>query len=106
MLGRPRAQRVQAAMDIGVFVFVIVPNDVQHRARFLRAGCAVEINQRMTVHALPENRKIFAERGPIHPTSGHLVHEIICSMPSGAPLYSQPAKIDIVFVLPAAHSSP
>src|SRR5207237_8778486 len=98
MLGRPRAQRVQAAMDIGVFVFVIVSNAVQHRARFLRGGCAVEINQRMTVHALLENRKIFAERGPIHPTGGHLVHEIICSTRSGTPLYSYPAKIDMVLV--------
>jgi len=76
-------------MHIGIFVFVIMPDDIEDRPRFLRGGGVVEINQRMTVHSLPENRKILAKRGPIHATGGCLVHEIICSKPRLAPLYSQ-----------------
>ena len=91
MLGRARAQCVQATMDVGVLVFVIISNDIEHRARLLRAGGIVEVNQRMTVHALPQNRKIFAERRPIHPTGDHLMHELICSMRRFAPVYSQAA---------------
>ena len=62
MLGRAHAQRVETAMDVGVFVFVIIADDIEHGARLLGAGGAVKVNQRMTVHALPQNRKIFAER--------------------------------------------
>ena len=89
MLGRTGAQCVQAAMHIGVFVFVIISDDIENRARFLRTGGVVEINQRMTVDALPQNRKFLAERGPIHSTSGCFVHKIICSMRWFAPVYSR-----------------
>src|SRR5438128_2971483 len=88
MLGRPRAQCVQAAMHIGVFVFVITSDDIEDCDWLLRAGGVVEVNQRMAVDALPQNRKILAERRPIHPTNGLLVHQIICSKPLLAPLYS------------------
>ena len=80
MLGRPRAQRVQAAMHIGVFVFVIIADHIEDSARLLRAGRVVEVNQRMPVHALAQDRKILTKRGPIHAISGCLMHQIICSM--------------------------
>lgn len=62
MLSCACAQRVQAAMDVGVLVFVIMADDVEHSAGLLRTRRAVEINQRMTIHALPQNRELLAER--------------------------------------------
>jgi len=53
MLGRTHAQRMQATMHVGVFVLVIISDDVEHGTRLLRAGSAIEVNQGMTVHALP-----------------------------------------------------
>src|SRR6266446_2302315 len=76
-------------MHIGVFMFLITSDDIEDGARLLGGGGVVEVNQRMAVDALPQNREILAERGPIHATHGHLVHEIICSKPRLAPLYSQ-----------------
>jgi hypothetical protein len=60
------AQLVDAAMDIGVVVFVIMHERVNHRARFLRRGGVVEINQRLAVDFLIENRKIFSQRRPVN----------------------------------------
>ena len=104
MLGRAHAQRVQTAVHVGVFVFIIIADDIQNGARFLRAGSAIEVNQGMTVDALPQNWKIFAERGPIHPTSCRLVHEIICAMRRFAPVYSGHSKIDILRILLSEHN--
>src|SRR5260370_41173793 len=95
MLGRARAQCVQAAMHVGVFMFVITSDNIEDGARLLGGGGVVEVNQWMAVDALPQNWKILAKRGPIHATYGRLVHEIICSNPWLAPLYSQAARIDI-----------
>ena len=89
MLGRAHTQCVQAAMHVGVFMFVITSDDIEDGARLLGGGGVVEVNQGMAVDALPQNWKILAKRGPIHATYGRLVHEIICSKPWLAPLYSQ-----------------
>src|SRR5438874_10579124 len=42
--GRARAQLVQSAMHICVFVFVVPPKYVDHRARFLRRCGAIKID--------------------------------------------------------------
>ena len=49
-------------MDIGVVVFVVMHQRVNHRARFLRRGGVVEINQRLAVDLLVEDRKILSQR--------------------------------------------
>ena len=41
---RARAQHMQSAMDICVFVFVVTPKRVDHRARFLGSRGAIEID--------------------------------------------------------------
>src|SRR5437773_12425040 len=89
MLGGRRGHWGQAAMHVGGFMFVIASNEIGDGARLLGGGRVVEVNQRMAVDEHPQNRKILAERGPIHATHGHPVHEIICSKPRLAPLYSQ-----------------
>ena len=62
---RAIAQLVDAAMDIGVVVLVVMHERVNHRARFLRRGGVVEINQRLAVDFLIENRKILSQLCPI-----------------------------------------
>src|SRR5438270_13449853 len=89
MFGRASAQCMQAAMDVGVFVFVKISNGVEHLFRLLRAGRVIEIDQSMAVHALAQNREIVAERFPIDAVTGRFVHEIICSKRRFAPLYSK-----------------
>ena len=63
---RAVAQLVDAAMDIGVVVLVIMHQRVNHRARFLRRGGVVEINQRLAVDLLIEDRKILSQRRPVN----------------------------------------
>ena len=41
-------------------------DEIEHRARLLRRGGVVEINQRLAVDLLVERRKIGAQRFPIH----------------------------------------
>ena len=45
-------QLVDAAMDVGIVVFVIMHQRVNHRARLLRRCGVVEINQRLAVDLL------------------------------------------------------
>ena len=60
------AQFVDAAMDVGVVVFVIMHQRVNHRARLLRRGGVVEINQRLAVDLLVEDGKILPQRSPVN----------------------------------------
>ncbi len=60
------AQFVDAAMDVGVVVLVIMHERVNHRARFLRRGGVVEINQRLAVDFLIQDRKILSQRRPVN----------------------------------------
>src|SRR4029077_11553121 len=64
--GRARAQKVETSMHIGVLVFVIISQCIEHTSRFLRRRSAVEINQGMGVHLLAKNRKILANGFPIY----------------------------------------
>ena len=60
------AQFMDAAMDVGIVVFVIMHQRVNHRARFLRRGGVVEINQRLAVDLLVEDREILAQFCPVN----------------------------------------
>ena len=60
------AQFVDAAMDIGVVVLVVMAQGVEHRARLLRGGGVVEIDQRLAVNLLVEDREIGAQCFPIN----------------------------------------
>ena len=87
-LGRARAQFVQAAMHVGVVVLVIMPERIEHRARLLRRGRVVEIDQRLAMHLLVEDREVLANRGPIDGSAGDLVHRPNLRWQlDGAPLY-------------------
>src|SRR5438046_4771268 len=83
-----RAQRVQSAMHVGVFMLVIAPERIDYRTRFLRCCRAIKINQRMTMRLLAENREILADGIPVDTAGGNLVHIIICYTRCRAPLYS------------------
>ena len=69
------AQFVDAAVDVGVVVFVIMHQRVNHRARFLRRRGVVEINQRLAVDLLVEDGEILSQRGPVN--SCFIAHKII-----------------------------
>jgi len=88
MFGRARAERVQAAMHIGIFVLIIMPDDVEDACWFLRTGGAVEINQRMPIDLLAQDRKILAQRRPIDLTLNRFVHTTICAKRGFAPIDS------------------
>src|SRR5205814_6481046 len=69
-----RAQRVQSAMHVCVFMLVIAPERIDYRTRFLRCCRAIKINQRMTMRLLAENREIPANSIPVDTAGGNLVH--------------------------------
>jgi hypothetical protein len=54
------------AVHIGVVVLVVMHQCVNHPTRFLRGGGIVEINQRLAMNFLIQNRKILAQRGPVN----------------------------------------
>src|SRR5690242_12943637 len=85
MLGCPGTERVEAAMHVGVLVLIIIANRVQDGPRLLRTGSAVEIDQRMAVHAFVQDRKILSDSRPIHLALQRLVHPIICANHGLAP---------------------
>ena len=48
-VGRLLAQLVDAAMDVGVFGFVVADEAIDHRPGLLRGGAVVEVDQRLAV---------------------------------------------------------
>ena len=60
-VGRLLAQFVHAAMDVGVFGFVVADDAVDHGAGLLRGGGVVEIDQRLAVRGGVEDREIGAD---------------------------------------------
>ena len=59
--GRRIGEIMQAAMNIGVFVFIGMGQPLDHRARLLRRGGIVEIDQRLAVGTLGEDGKVGAQ---------------------------------------------
>ena len=57
-LGGAHAQRVYAAMDVGIVVLVITHQRVDDRARLLRSGCAIQIDQLVAVDLLVKDGEI------------------------------------------------
>src|SRR6266576_4096334 len=82
---------MQPAMHIRVVVLVKIPQRLDHGARFLRGRSAIEIDQRMSVRLLAQNREIFAKRTPVDSAGSDLVHITICYTCRRAPVYSQRA---------------
>ena len=58
--GGPVAQRVDAAMDVGVVALVVVEQGVQDGTRFLAGRGVVKIDQRMAVDFLIQDREVPA----------------------------------------------
>ena len=56
--GRPLAQQMRRAMDVGVGVAIVVVHRLEHRRRLLAGVRAVEIDERLAVHALGQDRKV------------------------------------------------
>ena len=75
-------------MHIRVVVLVKDPQRLDHRPRFLRSCSAIEVNQRMSVRLLAQNREIFAERTPVGRTGSDLVHITMCYTRRRALVYS------------------
>ena len=64
--GGALGERMHAAVDVGIVAFVEAGDGVDDRARLLRSRRAVEVHQRLPVHALRERGKFAAH---IHGTS-------------------------------------
>ena len=73
-------------MHIRVVVFVKIPQRLDHGARFLRGRSAIEIDQRMSVRLLAQNREIFAKSTPVDSAGSDLVHITICYTCRRAPV--------------------
>ena len=78
LLGAPLAERVDAAVDVGVVVLVDAAQHVDHLPRPLRAGRVVEKHQRpVAVHRLLEDRKIVAQLRPAAASSRSTVDSVV-----------------------------
>ena len=65
-------------MHIGVVVFVIGVQRLDHRARLLRRRRVIEVNQRMPTHLLVQDREIFPYPIPINRPVRNLMHNSMC----------------------------
>ena len=64
LLGGTFAERVDAAMDVGVIALVHAAENFDHLPRALRAGGVVEEDERViAVDVLREDREVVAQRG-------------------------------------------
>ena len=64
LLGAALAERVDAAVDVGVVALVDAAEDVDHLPRPLRAGGVVEKHERLiAVDGLLQDREVVAQRG-------------------------------------------
>ena len=60
-LGGALAEQVNAPMDVGVVLRVIVHQGVDDRLRLLAGRGVIKINQRLAVHLLLEDGKVLAD---------------------------------------------
>ena len=51
---------MNGTMDIGIVVFVIVPDRIDDRLRLLGGGRIIEVGQRLAVHQLLQRRELSA----------------------------------------------
>jgi hypothetical protein len=59
------AQFVNAAVNVGIVLLVVIAQRIENGPRFLRGGGVIEVDQRIPVDLLVQNRKILALRFPI-----------------------------------------
>src|SRR5664279_3997503 len=83
-------------MHIGVVIFVIMPQLIEHDAWFLGCRRVVKVDERRAMHLLLQNRKILTDTIPICFFARNLVHALTSLTVRSALLY---------FVEPL-HSSP
>src|SRR5438094_725573 len=81
---------MQTAVHVGVVVLVVTAKCIEHAFRFLRGRSIVEVDQRLAVRLLKEDRKILADSLPID-GSGNLMHTVICFAHRCLPVYSDAA---------------
>ena len=79
LLRRFNRERVNAAVDVRVAVFVVADERVDHLARLLRRGGVVEVDQRVPVHFPGEDREVFADRANIQSRPRMRFHSLLLS---------------------------
>lgn len=62
-VGGAHGERVESAVDVGVVAFVEAGEGVDHRARFLRGGSVVEVDEGFAADVLVEGGEVDAEVG-------------------------------------------
>ena len=60
-VGRFHAEGVDSPVDVRVVALVVVHERLNHRARLLRGGGVVEVDQRLAVHLSLQDGKIVAD---------------------------------------------
>src|ERR1035437_767969 len=60
------AQFMDAAVDIGIVVLVVIAQGIEHSARLLRGGGIVKVNQRLAVDLLVEDGKVGPDGCPVN----------------------------------------
>ena len=81
-------EEMHAAVDVGVFVFVIVAEGVDHHLRLLRGSRVVQIHERLAANssaAGSENRRGFSRRRSRRPrilprAAGTMLSRSLCSL--------------------------
>jgi len=73
-LGRARTELVQAPMDVGVLVLVIISQGLENLSRLLGGRRVVEIDKWMVVRPFPQDREVFPDRAPIPFRARNFVH--------------------------------
>jgi len=66
-------------MNVRVFLLDVLGAPLDHHHRDLRRGGIVEINQRLAIHSLAQDRKVFANALNIQPSRGLGLIGISCS---------------------------
>ena len=75
-------------MNIRVVALVVIPQRFDDGARLLSRRRVIEINQRMAVHILIEDREVFPHRLPINRRLGTLMHVLMWGKARAASLAS------------------
>src|SRR5690606_9679129 len=61
LVGGPLGQGVGAAVDVAVVLAIVIHDRLDHRLGLLGGGCVIQVDQRLAVHFLLQDRKILAD---------------------------------------------
>jgi hypothetical protein len=64
---------MQTSMDIGILVFVVMPQRFDDGSRFLRSSSVIEIDERMFIYPFPQDGKILSDLAP-----GNFLGRLVC----------------------------